>query len=121
MQQVVITNQSQPQMEPVRAGYCSSFWNRFKGLMFHPPLSFQEGILLVYPRDSRVDTSIHMLCVYTDLAVVWINRENKVVDICLAKRGRLAYFPKEPASFVLEMAPERIQDFKIGDIIQIKS
>ncbi len=120
MRQVIITNQSQPDMEPVHAGYCATFWCRLKGLMFHPPLSFQEGLLLVYPRDNRRDTSIHMMGMVTDISVVWINRANTVVDICLAKRGRLAYVPQKPASFVLEMAPERINDFKIGDTIQIK-
>lgn len=89
--------------------------------MFHPPLTKQEGLLLVYPRDNRTDTSIHMMFVSTDLAVAWINRENTVVDVCLAKKWRLAYFPQKPASFVLEMAPERIQDFKIGDKIQMTS
>jgi uncharacterized membrane protein (UPF0127 family) len=121
MQQVIIINQSQPLVEPVHAGYCDSFWCRLKGLMFHPSLSFQEGLLLVYPRDNRRDASIHMLWMYTDLAVVWINRAHTVVDICLAKRGKLAYVPQKPASFVLEMAPERIQDFKIDDQILIKS
>lgn len=121
MQQVVITNQSQPGVEPVRAGFCASFWNRLKGLMFHPPLSNEEGLLLVYPRDNRTDTSIHMMFVSTDLAIVWINHENTVVDICLAKKGHLAYFPQKPASFVLEMAPSRHQDFKIGDKIHITS
>jgi uncharacterized membrane protein (UPF0127 family) len=121
MRQVIIINQSQPQIEPVQAGYCATFWRRLKGLMFHPPLSFQEGLILVYPRDNRRDTSIHMMCVYTDLAVVWINHANTVVDTCLAKRGRLAYVPQKPACYVLEMAPERIDDFKIGDMVQIKS
>lgn len=121
MQQVVITNLNRPEIAPVRADYCVSFWSRLKGLMFHPPLTIQEGLLLVYPRDNRTDTSIHMMFVATDLSVVWINRENIVVDVILAKKGQLGIFPQKPASFVLEMAPERLNDFKIGDKIQITS
>lgn len=89
--------------------------------MFHSPLSYEEGLLLIYSRDSRSDTTIHMMFVATDLTVVWINRDNIVVDVCLAKRWGLAYSPQMPARFVLEMAPERMQDFKIGDIVQMNS
>jgi len=120
MQKVFITNLSRPETLPVTAGFCSSFLQRLKGLMFHPPLSPQEGLLLVYGRDSRMDSSIHMLGVSTDLAVVWINNYNVVVYAILAKRGRLAYFPQKPARYVLEMAPERLADFEIGDKILIK-
>ncbi|NMC13449.1 MAG: DUF192 domain-containing protein [Chloroflexi bacterium] len=119
MHKVLIKNLNQPELEPIQVGYCSSFFQRLKGLMFHPPLSTQEGILLVYNRDSRMDTSIHMLGVFTDLTVVWINSSNVVVDVLLAKRGKLAYFPKEPARYVLEISPARLNDFKIGDKIQI--
>lgn len=119
--QVVIKNQSRSEIESVQADYCATFWSHLKGLMFHSPLSIHEGLLLVYPRDNRTDTSIHMMFVASDLTVVWINRENSVVDVCLAKKGLKFYFPQKPASFVLEMAPERIQDFNIGDKIQITS
>lgn len=119
MHKVAIKNLSQPEAEPIQVDYCSSFIQRLKGLMFHPPLSMQEGILLVYNHDSRVDTSIHMLGVFTDLTVVWINSRNVVVDVILAKRGKVAYFPQKPARYVLEISPARLNDFRIGDRIQI--
>ena len=41
-----------------------------------------------------MDTSIHMLMVFMDLGVVWINNDCQVVDTVLAKSWRPAYFPK---------------------------
>jgi len=73
--------------------------------------------LLVQRRDSRLEAAIHMLGMLMDLAVVWINTGMQVVDVRLAKRWRPLYVPKLPARYVLETAPERLRDFKIGDEI----
>lgn len=83
--------------------------------MFHKELGPQEGLLLVQPRDSRVDSSIHMLFVWFDLGVVWINADMIVVDCVVAKAWRPAYFPKEPAKYVLEIRPEELENFCVGD------
>jgi uncharacterized membrane protein (UPF0127 family) len=56
-----------------------------------------------------------MLGVWFDLAVVWINSTYQVVDVKLARRWRPAYFPKRPARYVLEIAPQRLGDFHEGD------
>jgi len=100
--------------------YCDTFLTQLRGLTFRTRLARDEGLLLVGRRDSRLDSSIHMLFVSFDLAVVWINSEWKVVDKILAKSWMPAYFPKQPAKYVLEIHPERWEDFKIGDVVQFK-
>ncbi len=50
-----------------------------------------------------------------DLAVVWINDAMKVVDMRLARRWYPLYIPQQAARFVLESAPARLDDFRIGD------
>ena len=77
-------------------------------------------MILVGKRDSRLDSSIHMLFVSFDLCVVWINAEMKVVDKVLAKSWRPAYFSKFPAKFVLEIHPDRWTDFEVGDAVEFK-
>lgn len=104
-------------VQPIRAKYCVSFLCRLKGLMFHKELAPQEGLLLVQPRDSRMDSSIHMLFVWFDLGVVWIDSQMTVVDTVLAKAWRPAYVPKAPARYVLEIRPERLAEFHPGDIV----
>ncbi len=75
----------------------------------------QEGLLLVQHRDSRLDSSIHMMFVWTDLAVAWINSAMDVVDVRLARQWRPAYIASRPACYVLEMAPQRLAEFQVGD------
>ena len=120
-EQVLIQNQTRPNIHPIQARYCSSFVCRLRGLTFHRRLSSGEGLLLVQGRDSRMDASIHMLFVWIDLAVIWINSTQRVVDIRLARRWRLAYLPTCPARYVLEISPERLEDFQIGDQLRFES
>ena len=115
MKQVIVHNQDYAQAKPVRAVYCDSFTCRLRGLTFRRRLGLEHGLLLVQSRDSRMDASIHMLGVFIDLAIIWINNSGKVVDTCLARRWRLAYVPKHPARFILEIHPDRLNDFSVGD------
>jgi len=88
--------------------------------MFRSQLGRDEGLLLVGGRDSRVDSSIHMLFVSFDLSVIWINSAMQVVDKVLARSWHPAYFSKFPARFVLEIHPERWDDFEVGDRVEFK-
>jgi len=91
-----------------------------RGLTFRSRLSLDQGLLLVGKRDSRLDSSIHMLFVAFDLTVIWINSEMQVVDKIIAKSWRPAYFSKQPARYVLEIHPERWEDYEIGDTVQFR-
>ena len=86
--------------------------------MFRRSLPVEEGLILVYRSDSRMDASIHMMFVKFDLAVIWINSAGEVVDKVLARQWKPAYFPKSPARYVLEIVPERLSEFQIGDRVQ---
>lgn len=114
-EQVLVQNLTRPKTHPIQARYCSSFLCRLRGLTFRRGMAAGEGLLLVQGRDSRIDASIHMLFVWIDLAVVWINHAQQVVDVQLARRWRPAYLPARPARYVLEMAPEHLEDFNVGD------
>ena len=100
--------------------YCDTFFTQLRGLTFRARLLQDEGLLLVGKRDSRLDSSIHMLFVSFDLSVIWINSAMQVVDKVLAKSWRPAYFPKQPARYVLEIHPERWGDFEVGDGVEFK-
>lgn len=100
-----------------RVIWCESFLCRLRGLTFRRPITRDEGLLLVFARDSRIDSSIHMLGVSFDLAVFWINNEMKVVDKVVAGAWKPAYFPQAPARYVLEVHASRINDFEIGQIV----
>ena len=117
MRHITIHNHTTRLPEPLKARYCTSFLCRLLGLMFRSHLAPNEGLLLVQARDSRLDASIHMLFVFTDLAVIWINANHEVVDAILAKTWHPAYFPRQAAKYILEIHPDRLNEFKSGDKI----
>lgn len=116
-----VRNLDNPSQPALQIKYCDSFLCRLRGLTFRPPLAPTEGLLLVYQRDSRVDTSIHMLGVSFDLAVIWINSSMQVVDKVLAESWKPAYMPKDAAQYILEIHPDRLGDFNIGNKVQFEA
>ena len=117
---ITIQNRSRPVQGPLRIKYCDTFLTQLRGFTFRAGFAPQEGLLLVGKRDSRLDSSIHMLFVSFDLSVVWINSGMQVVDKVLARSWRPAYFSRQPARYVLEIHPERWGDFEIGDGVEFK-
>lgn len=121
MNTIQLENLNQPLPTPLQALYCDSFLCRLRGLMFRSSLAPGQGLLLVEGRDNRLDTAIHMLFVFMDLAVIWINSEKVVVDTVLARAWRPAYAPRQPARYILEIHPDRLNEFKIGDKIEFQN
>ena len=118
--QITIENKNRKIQTLPRIKYCDTFLTQLRGFTFRHRLARDEGLLLVGTRDSRLDSSIHMLFVSFDLTIVWINSDMQVVDKVLAKSWRLAYFSKEPARYVLEIHSDRWEDYKIGDTVEFK-
>jgi uncharacterized membrane protein (UPF0127 family) len=121
MRQVLVRNLSCTEARPVSAVYCASFFCRLRGLTFRKQIDAEAGVLLVQGRDSRVDAAIHMLFVFMDLGVAWINEAGAVVDTCLAKAWRPFYAPRQPARYVLEMNPARLVDYHVGDRVRFET
>jgi uncharacterized membrane protein (UPF0127 family) len=117
---IAIENKNRMLEGDLRIKYCDTFLTQLRGLTFRARLARDEGLILVGKRDSRLDSSIHMLFVSFDLAVIWINSAMQVVDKVLAKSWRPAYFSKQPAKYVLEIHPERWGDFEIGDGVEFR-
>jgi uncharacterized membrane protein (UPF0127 family) len=118
MKSIRIGNKDRPLPAPLQAIYCDRFICRLCGFMFRSSLASGEGLILVQGRDSRLDAAIHMLFVFMDLAVIWINSENVVVDTVLARAWHSAYIPRQAAKYILEIHPDRLKEFKIGDHIE---
>jgi len=98
-----------------RAKWCQDFWCHFRGLMFRIDLPENEGLLFVYERESRMDTSIHMLFCFFPIATVWLDSTAVVVDKVLAKPWRPAYAPRKPAQYFVEARPSLLDMVSIGD------
>ena len=80
----------------------------------------EDGLLLVQPRQSRLDAAIHMLFMRMDIAVIWLDERLQVTDVRLARRWVPLYVPKRPAQYVLEVAPDWLEYFVVGDQIVLE-
>jgi uncharacterized membrane protein (UPF0127 family) len=118
MQRILIRNPSQPTAKPIQVDICKDFISRLMGLMFRRELKPNSGIVIDEKRDSRVDSSIHMLFMRFDIAVIWIDSAMKVVDIQIAKKWQPWLSPAAPARYVLETHTSLIDYFKIGDRVE---
>ncbi len=101
-----------------QAKWCDSFSSKLRGFTFRRTLEPQEGLVLVEAKDNRVNTAIHMLFVFFDLGVIWVNDAGEVVGTVVAQPWRLSYMPPAPARYVIEGQPELAQRVKVGDHIQ---
>lgn len=114
---ITIKNQSHPIDDLVHVKECSSFWEKFKGLMFSPQVPLNGGILLVENKDTLAGTAIHMFFMRFDIAVVWIDSKFEVVDCKIAKKWEAAIFPKKAAQYVLETHKDNFDKFHTGDLV----
>lgn len=112
---VLIYNQDKPDLAPIQARYCASFFCRLRGLTFKRSIPTQTGLLFAHARENRLDAAITMIGVWVDLAVVWIDSDKKVVDLVLARPWRPLYIPSRSARYFLEMNALHLTDFEIGD------
>jgi uncharacterized membrane protein (UPF0127 family) len=117
MKLIKFENQTRPLQSTLKIYYCDSFLCRLRGLMFRTHLPADTGLLLVEAQDSRLSATIHMLFVIMNLGVIWINSRMVVVDSVMARPWRPAYIPHEPARYILEIHPSRMNEFKFGDHI----
>lgn len=83
--------------------------------MFSKEVGEEKGLVLVQESETRLDAAIHMFFVPFDLGVIWIDKQGKIVDHCLAKAWQPFYMPARPAKYILEIHPQRLAEFQTGD------
>ncbi len=110
-----VLNHTRSLEKPLRAKNCETFFCRLKGLMFTNQIDPGEGLLLVHKKESLSNAAIHMFFVGMDLGVIWLNAELVVVDRVRAKSWAPYYSPQAPARLILEIHPERLAEFQLGD------
>lgn len=94
---------------------CDTFWKRGRGLMFRSMPAIDEVYLFVEGRESVAQTTIHMFFVFFAIAVVWLDRDKRVVDKVLARPFRPYYAPSGPAQYFVEGHPSVLERVSAGD------
>lgn len=105
----------------ITAGLCNTFYTRLFGFMFRSKPDPFFGLFFPGKTDSKADSAIHMFFVNFNLAVFWLNADNIVVDKVIAKKWYPFYAPDKKARHTLELHENRIDDFAIGDKLEILS
>lgn len=104
-----------------RARWCDGFAAKLRGFLFRRALEEGEGLVLVERRESRMSTAIHMLFVFLDLGVIWVNGDGEVVDTVRARPWRLSYAPQAPARYVVEADPGMLTQVAVGDHVRFEA
>lgn len=104
---------------PVDVDMCNDFFSRFRGLMFKSKIDAGQGICLITNPPGRINSSIHMFFMRFDIAVLWLDESMNIVDKTLALKWHPYYAPSKPAAMTIEMHPQRLIDFNIGDKVEI--
>jgi len=97
-----------------RARWCEGWFCKLRGLQFRRRLEPGEGLILVHPKEGVQSTSIHMFFVFFPIAAVWINSQGQVTSAQLAKPWRPYYASPAPARYVLETAPDFLDQISVG-------
>jgi uncharacterized membrane protein (UPF0127 family) len=114
----MIRNLRTGEMIARRVVRCDTFWKRGRGLMFRRALVEEDVYLFVERRESAAQTAIHMFFVFFPIAVVWLDRDRRVVDKALARPFRPYYAPCRPAQYYVEGHPSLLGRVEIGDQLE---
>ena len=117
---VKVINRGTNQVLIESARWCSSRLCRLRGLQFRTKLQKGEALILVKDKDSVANSSIHMFFVFFPIAAVWVNQKGKVTSAQLAKPWRPYYVSPEPASYVIETAPDFLEKISVGDTLEFQ-
>jgi len=88
--------------------------------MFQNSIDMDAGLLMIYSSESLTNAAIHMFFVGMDLGVIWLDSSQKIVDKQLAKSWQPFYTPASPAKYILEIHPDRLPEFELGDILNFE-
>jgi uncharacterized membrane protein (UPF0127 family) len=119
MRYAIVNNSSKNYPYSIKTLVCDNFWSKFIGLMGHKPLQAHEGLLFVETKAGRLNSSIHMMFMSFDIAVIWVDETCHVIDKIIAKKWQLFYAPRRPALYTLELHSSNYDEFIIGDLIKI--
>lgn len=74
--------------------------------------------MFVTKHEGKAHTTIHMLFMNFSIAVIWLDKNGRVVDKKLAKPWRPAYAPAMPAQYYLEANPAMLDRVQVGDLLR---
>ena len=90
---------------------------RTKGLMFEEKKNFNYALVFEFPIESKIGTSLHMLFVFFPIDVLFLDKNQKVVDKVTLQPFIPNYTPKKAAKYVIELPKGKTKAVKLGQKI----
>ena len=96
---------------------CKSLLGKTIGLMFQPK---PKTLLFKFNKERK--NSLHMFFVFFPIDIIFLNNNQKVVELKQHLKPWQIYFPKEKSLYIIEAPIQTIQNSKteIGDSIRFK-
>ncbi|MEK6967049.1 MAG: DUF192 domain-containing protein [Nanoarchaeota archaeon] len=94
----------------------NSYFQKSTGLMFHSKVD--KGLIFPFKKARRI--GIHMLFVFTPIDILFLNEENKIVEITEGLKPFCFYMSKNRARTFVELPSGTVNKTKtrIGDKIE---
>ena len=115
----MIINKTKNKVISKKTKLCAGFLSKLKGLMFSSKAAVRDNsYVFVFGREHLI--GLHMWFVFYPIDVMFLNSEQRVVQIKENLLPFAFYFPTKKAKYVVEMAEGSIQKnkIKIGDLIE---
>ena len=112
----MIINETKGKVWQGRVEVADTFLKRFRGLMLVGNVNY--ALVFVLPVESRLNASIHMFFMLSDIDVIWLDSAKRVVDFKTARKWHV-YTPKKPAKYIIEgpVGLIKVLDIGEGDLI----
>lgn len=108
----MIINETKGRVWQGHVEVADTFLKRFRGLMLVGNVNY--ALVFVLPVESRLNASIHMFFMLSDIDVIWLDSTKRVVDFRRARKWRV-YAPKAPARYIIEGPVGLIKALDIGE------
>jgi uncharacterized membrane protein (UPF0127 family) len=108
----MLVNETKGKVWQGRVELADNFLKRFRGLMLR--MNIGNALVFILPEETRINASNHMFFMFSDIDVIWLDSERRVVDFKTAKKWRL-YSPKKPAKYISEGPVGIIKTLEVGE------
>ena len=96
-----------------------TFFQKFRGLMFESEKNFNYGLIFFLENESRINATIHMLFVFFQIDVVYLDKNKKVVDVVKNLQPFvLSCTPKKAAKYFIELPNGKAKNVSIGNKLE---
>lgn len=117
----MLFNSTKKKQVMAKTRMASTSWNKLKGLMFENHEKFDYALVFLLRKESIIEATIHMMFVFFPIDIVYLNKEQKVVDIAQNIRPFTpSYSPKKPSKFFIELPVGVAKGISLGDKLEWK-